>query len=131
MTDKLKTNARELRRNQTDCERVLWSKLRNRQFLDLKFRRQHKIDYYIVDFICLENKIIIELDGGQHNTPEGISYDQDRTKHLQSKGYKILRFWNNDVLKQTDSVLEKIRMAVEEGNFLNPHPNPLPGRERE
>ena len=115
MKDTLTTHAKELRRNQTDCERVLWNKLRNRQFLNLKFRRQHIIDHYIIDFICLEKKLIIELDGGQHNTPENKAYDEKRSQHLKDKGYRVLRFWNHDVLQQTDSVFERIRMLIEEG----------------
>jgi type I site-specific restriction endonuclease len=113
-------NARELRKNQTDAESLLWQMLRNRQIEDAKFRRQHPIEPYILDFYCHEKKLAIELDGGQHNTNEGKEKDQKRTEFLKSQGIRVLRFWNNDVLQNTESVLEVIY------NQLLPHPNPLP-----
>ncbi len=118
--DYLIDNARKLRKNQTDAEALLWQLLRNRQIQNAKFRRQHPINPYILDFYCHEKKLAIELDGGQHNTDEGKVVDQRRTDFLNSKGIRVLRFWNNEVLQKTESVLELIY------NALLPHPNPLP-----
>ncbi len=99
---------RELRRKQTDAERKLWARLRGLRVIGLRFRRQHAIGNYIVDFICLEKKLILEIDGGQHNEQHTIQKDDARTKWLESEGYHVLRFWNNDVVLNTDGVLEKI-----------------------
>jgi 16S rRNA processing protein RimM len=96
--------AREFRRNQTDAEKRLWSRLRNNSLGGFKFRRQHPIPPYIADFFCEQLGVIIELDGGQH-TPE---VDAKRSVYLESKGYRILRFWNNEVLSNTNGVLETI-----------------------
>lgn len=104
MTDKTIKNARNLRRDQTDAEQKLWSKLRNRQFFDLKFRRQHPYPPYILDFYCDDLKLVIELDGGQHSQEK----DQKRTEFLVNEGLTVLRYWNNDVLKNIDGVLEDI-----------------------
>ncbi len=104
----MKNFANELRKNQTDAERHLWYYLRSRRFQGYKFRRQYFIESYIVDFICLEKKLVIELDGGQHNLNEVIEYDKKRTDFLISKGFEVLRFWNNEVLNQTNDVLNCI-----------------------
>jgi very-short-patch-repair endonuclease len=101
-----KEYARSLRRHMTDAERLLWKQLRNRQMDGWKFRRQHPLGPFTVDFICLEKKIIVEVDGGQHAIQ--IKEDAERSRFLQEKGYRILRFWNTDVLKGIDSVLEVI-----------------------
>jgi very-short-patch-repair endonuclease len=106
----LTNNARSLRKNQTDVERLLWQKLRNRQLLNVKFRRQFPIEPYIADFVCLELKLIIELDGSQHF--DQIAYDNERTDFLKQRGFKVLRFWNNDVFKNTEGVLESIRLII-------------------
>ena len=98
--------ARELRKGQTDAERRLWWLLRNRQLDGRKFRRQVPIGDYIVDFACIEAKLIIELDGGQHS--ETRSYDEKRTKQLEENGFVVLRFWNNDVLTNSEGVVEEI-----------------------
>ena len=100
---KLIKHAGDLRKNSTDAERKLWYRLRSRNFFNLKFRRQEPIDKYIVDFVCYEKKLIIELDGGQHN--EFMEKDISRTEALQKQGYKIIRFWNNEVLNNIDGVL--------------------------
>ena len=118
--------ARSLRGAQTDAEQALWYRLRNRRLDGWRFRRQHEIDLYIVDFVCAEAALIVELDGGQHG--EQLIYDETRTRKLQEMGYRVLRFWNNDVLKNLDSVLEVI---VEALASPAPHPNPLPKGERE
>ena len=95
----LKINSRELRKNQTDAERLLWHHLRTRRFYNFRFRRQQVIGSYIVDFYCSEAKLIIELDGGQHALEEALLYDQERTAVLNACGCKVIRFWNNDVIK--------------------------------
>lgn len=100
--------ARSLRRSQTEAEKLLWSKLRSRQLNGYKFRRQQPIGQYILDFYCEEKKLAIELDGGQHNTPNEQKSDQIRTEILKNEGYTILRFWNNDVLSKLEDVLEVI-----------------------
>lgn len=94
----------------TDAERVLWQSLRNHQLAGFKFRRQKPIGSYIVDFVCIEKKIIIEVDGGQHALQQ--EYDSERSDYLKRKGYKILRFWNHDVLKEKDAVLDRIHKCL-------------------
>ena len=106
ITDK----ARLLRKNQTDVERLLWKHLRNRQLENQKFRRQLPIEPYLVDFACIELKLIIELDGGQH--ADQIDYDEQRSLFLEQRGFKVLRFWNNEVIENLTGVLEAIRLAV-------------------
>lgn len=102
----MKKFARELRKTPTDAEIYLWRLLRNRKFYAFKFRRQHPIGGYIADFICHEKKLIIELDGNQHK--ENSYYDHERIIYLERLGYKILRFWNDVLFKETASVLEVI-----------------------
>ena len=104
--------ARKLRKNQTDAEQLLWSKLRSKQVAGQKFRRQHPIGKYIVDFVCLEKKIIVKLDGSEHS--DSIHYDEDRTSFLQAEGYEVLRFWNNEVFEETDAVIQVIYNKVME-----------------
>jgi very-short-patch-repair endonuclease len=108
---KTRTYAIELRREPTPVERKLWSKIRNDQ-LGVSFRRQHAIGNYIPDFVCIEKKLIIELDGSQHLEQE--EYDQERTKYLESLGYKVIRFWNNDVTNNIDGVILAITHAMED-----------------
>jgi very-short-patch-repair endonuclease len=122
----MKQKARNLRKNMTDAERLLWQRLRNRQIQNSKFRRQYVIHPYIVDFVCLEHSLVLEIDGGQH--AEQIEYDTRRTEYLRSKGYNVLRFWNNEVLQETDAVLNQIYEAL--SNNPSPQPSPLAG-ERE
>ena len=98
--------ARKLRKNSTIQERILWKILRNRQFKNLKFRRQFSIGEYIVDFVCEEKRIVIELDGGQHNETENIIKDIERTRFIESEGYKVIRFWNNDILNNLEGVFK-------------------------
>jgi adenine-specific DNA-methyltransferase len=102
--------ARLLRKNPTDAERLLWSKLRRRQLGAFKFRRQRPIGPYVCDFVCIEARVIIELDGSQHI--EEAEYDARRDAILRSNGYRVLRFWNSDVLHQTESVLDTIFEAM-------------------
>lgn len=96
-----------LRKKPTDAEKLLWHYLRLKQMEGLKFRRQQPIDNYIVDFICFEKRIIIEADGGQH--AEQKERDIERDTYLQKQGFKVLRFWNNEVLQNIEGVLETIR----------------------
>jgi len=102
------TNARRLRKAMTDVERKLWTKLRDRQLERVKFRRQHPLGDYVLDFYCEERQLVIEVDGGQH-TPER---DAARTAWLEAHGCRVLRFWNHDVLLRLPDVLEMIRAAV-------------------
>ena len=104
--------ARDLRRQQTDAERLLWSKLRDRQVNGIKFRRQYSIGTFIADFVSLDFRLVIEVDGGQHNEPANIIEDQQRTKFFEGVGYKVLRFWNNDVLQNIDGVIFKIKELI-------------------
>lgn len=118
--------ARGLRHRMTDAERALWRHVRGRRFRNWKFRRQHVIGDFIVDFVCLEARLIVELDGGQH--VDRSLQDAERTRTLECEGFRVLRFWNDDVLIHIDAVLETILANLEQ---LSPHPNPLPGGERE
>jgi very-short-patch-repair endonuclease len=118
--------ARRLRRDQTDAERALWFRLRDRRLKGLKFRRQMPIKSYVVDFCCESARLIIELDGGQH--AERSIEDTRRTADLEAYGYLVLRFWNNDVLSNIEGVLKTI---VTIASHVPPHPNPLPNGERE
>ena len=104
----LKRNARNLRKNMTAQECKLWQLIRNRQFHGLRFLRQYIIGKYIADFVCREKKIIIELDGGQHNEEQNIILDTERTKYLKSKGYLVIRFWNNDIDHNIEDVYQKL-----------------------
>lgn len=108
MGKKLITLARNLRKRQTDAENLLWRHLRYKQLLGLKFRRQQPIGNFIVDFICLDRKLIIELDGDQHGFPKEKNQDQERDRWLQQEGFKILRFWNNEVLQNLEGVMDTI-----------------------
>ena len=103
------TRARNLRKNLTLQEKILWNLLRNRQINNRKFRRQVPIGNYIVDFLCEEKSLIIELDGGQHNQDRNILLDNIRTKFLLENGFKVLRFWNTDIDKNIEGVVEKIQ----------------------
>jgi len=102
--------AKALRKSMTDAERVLWYSLRNRRLGGFKFRRQKPIGAYIVDFVCIEKKLIIEVDGGQHKT--NIEHDKKRSEYLTKNGYKIIRFWNNEVLKEKEAVLHQIMKSL-------------------
>ena len=112
--------ARILRVEMSDAERMLWRHLRNRELTGFKFRRQYPVCRYIVDFICLEAGLVVELDGGQH---AGLAADAARTRSLEDLGYLVLRFWNNEALTQTEAVLAVIFDA---GSARCPHPSPLP-----
>lgn len=117
----MKSLAKALRKESTDAERWLWQRLRNRELLGWKFRRQHPIGCYIVDFVCIEKKIIIELDGSQH--AENQTADSARSEYLKEKGYQVLRFWNNDVLVRGEAVLNAILSYLNE-NAPSTRPSP-------
>ena len=110
--------AKDLRTHMTDAERLLWQHLRAHRLYGQKFRRQQPIGPYIVDFVHLGARLVIEADGGQHN---GDAADQERDGWLKAEGYRVMRFWNNDILQSTDAVLEEIFKAV------SPSPSPLKG----
>ncbi len=103
--------ARALRRNQTDAERRLWARLRNRQLNGWKFRRQVPIDRFIADFFCNDAKLIVELDGGQHSTQ--AAKDQQRSIILESLGFKVVRYWNHSIMTDLENVLEDILAHLE------------------
>jgi very-short-patch-repair endonuclease len=106
------TLPKELRKRQTDAEGWLWHRLRNRQIEGFKFRRQHRIGHYVVDIMCLEKKLIIEIDGGQHNEVLNQARDRMRTNWLEKEGYQLLRFWDNEVLTNIEGVLKLIRQEL-------------------
>jgi very-short-patch-repair endonuclease len=117
--------AKSLRRNQTPQEKALWQELRAHRFSGLKFRRQQPFDHYIVDFVCHEKKLIIELDGSQHANDTEAEYDRQREAYIARSGYRILRFWNQEFERTRVNVLETIYAAL-----TNPSPgaarHPLP-----
>jgi very-short-patch-repair endonuclease len=108
-----KNLGRELRRQGTPSERVLWLKLRNKQLAGVKFRRQQPIGEYIVDFVTFDKKIIIEIDGGQHNDNQNAAQDEIRTARLNSQGFRVIRFWNNEVLDNLEGVLFQIQTILD------------------
>ena len=107
----LTANGRQLQRNMTLAERVIWKHLRGKQLGGCKFRRQQPFGIYVLDFVCLEAKLVIEIDGGQH--AEQAAYDDTRTRYLEAAGFTVLRFWNNEVLQQTEAVLAAILRRLE------------------
>lgn len=111
MNKLLKQRSRDLRKNLTEAEQKLWQKLRNKQIHGHKFRRQFVLGNYIVDFICLDKRLIVEVDGGQHM--DNVDYDSQRDEWLKNQNFKVLRFWNNQVLNEIDSVLEVIVKNLE------------------
>ena len=118
--------ARKLRSTPTDAEMRLWSRLRRQQIDGFRFRRQQPMGRYVVDFFCPETKLIIEVDGGQHVTDSSA-----RTRWLEGRGYRVIRFWNNDVLQNTDGVVARIRDALHAAGTPLPDPPPQGGREYE
>jgi len=102
---------RDLRRAQTDAEMKLWQRLRDRGLAGYKFRRQHKIGAFFADFVCAEAKLIVECDGGQHSDVQ--TYDAARSAALEAAGYRVVRFWNDDILLRTEAVLEEILRALQ------------------
>jgi very-short-patch-repair endonuclease len=117
----MRSLARKLRHQSTDAERMLWKYLRAHRMAGYKFKRQVVIEPYIVDFICLEARLIVEADGGQHL--EQVRYDSKRSAFLESLGYKVIRFWNHEILGDIHTVLEQIHGCLIEA----PSPQPSPG----
>jgi very-short-patch-repair endonuclease len=121
-------HAARLRREMTDAERALWFELRNRRLLGYKFRSQWSLGLHVADFCCLAARLVIEVDGSQHNE----DVDAARTAWLKAKGFRVIRFWNNDVLTNMEGVLRVIAAVLEERGKKeeqqeqDPHPNPLP-----
>jgi len=103
--------SRELRKNQTKFEIILWNYLRNRRLCDLKFRRQEPIGFYIADFVCIEKKVVVELDGVHHFYDEAILYDSERDKFINASGFKVLRFKNSEIIENIEEVLKIISNA--------------------
>ena len=131
LPDALLERVRELRKNATEPEKLLWNLLRNRALHDAKFRRQHPISSYILDFYCPEAKLAIELDGSQHLEENKAKYDKERTKILKEQGIKAIRFWNSDVTNRTEEVLNAIWEELEERlPALTPSPSPSGGGEK-
>jgi len=110
--------SRELRRGQTKAEQLLWRLLRSRQVAGAKFRRQHALGPYILDFLCVERSLVVELDGDSHAQPEQVVWDEQRTRFLEARGLRVLRFSNHEVLCETEAVLQQVYAA------LNPAPSP-------
>ncbi|MFN4367466.1 MAG: endonuclease domain-containing protein [Acinetobacter sp.] len=100
--------AKSMRHTATDAENLMWQLLRAKRFMNLKFRRQHVIAPYILDFYCHEIGLVIELDGSQHGTDDAIEYDVERTKFLEAVGLTVVRYWNHDVLGRTDVVMDDL-----------------------
>jgi very-short-patch-repair endonuclease len=109
----LTSRAQQLRRDSTDAEQRLWSVLRDRQLGGYQFRRQTPIRGYIVDFVCKQRRLVVELDGSQHQ--QRADYDRERTEVLESLGYRVLRFWNNDVLDDLESVVDALLLELRRG----------------
>ncbi len=103
--------ARELRARSTESETLLWQQLRGRRFQGFKFRRQRPLGPYILDFVCLEAGLVIEVDGGQHSDQK--AYDEKRTALIESQGLTVIRFWNHEVMNETPAVLEKIWLTLQ------------------
>jgi very-short-patch-repair endonuclease len=121
---KLTTIAKNLRKRPTNAEKLLWRHLRAKQMEGFKFRRQQPIGNYVVDFVCFDKRIVVEVDGGQH----AIQRDKDieRDSYLIKNGFKVLRFWNNEVLQNIEGVLGEIRKSCLKFPSPNPHPDPPP-----
>lgn len=111
--ERARVRARALRKGQTDAEAVLWSRLRSRQLRGLKFRRQHPLGPYFADFACVECGLVVELDGGQHVEGAALVYDERRAQAMASMGFTTLRFWDNQVLMETEGVLERILQTAQ------------------
>jgi very-short-patch-repair endonuclease len=119
--------ARQLRRDMTEAERKFWWHLRRVPIDHSHFRRQATIGPFFADFACHERRLIIEVDGSQHNDPDNVVRDAERSAYLRSQGYRILRFWNNDVLKNIDNVMKEIFAAAQQSE-ASPPPLPPPHR---
>ncbi len=122
LPEDLKRYAREMRTSATDAEALMWSLVRGRRLRGLKFRRQHAVGRYILDFYCDELRLAIELDGGQHQ--EQVNYDAERTERLEKQGIRFVRFWNNDVMTQTEVVMTDLFNKIQALQRPSPQPSP-------
>jgi very-short-patch-repair endonuclease len=113
-------NARKLRQEQTDAEKTFWNQVKDRRLEGHKFRRQVPIDPYIVDFMCLEKRLVVEIDGGQHD--ENRAKDDHRTRYIEQQGFRVIRFWNNDVLQNMPGVLEIVLASLGRRPAAPPRP---------
>jgi very-short-patch-repair endonuclease len=113
-SDTAQFSAKRLRSEQTDAETILWSYLRGSRLEGYKFKRQHPVGKYVLDFYCSLCRLAIELDGGQHNEEEQRGKDQERTNYFRKLGIKVIRFWNHEVFENIDGVLEEIKMQLSE-----------------
>jgi len=120
-----------LRKNQTPSEVKLWQALRDRGIGNLKFRRQHRIGNYIVDFCCREKKLVIEVDGGHHNDPQFQLMDEQRQKFIERQGFKVVRFWNDDINGNLEGVVEAILQSAGASPRSSISNQPSPSGERE
>jgi len=127
--DLIRRRARDLRNNATDAERRLWRVLRGRQLGGFRFRRQFPIAGFIADFACPEARLIIEVDGEQHF--ENANYDASRSDALAARGYRVVRYWNNDVMSKTEGVLADIQSKLSEQNLTPSQPPPSAARKGE
>jgi len=118
--------ARYLRRQGTDAEKALWYQLRNRRIEGTRFRRQQPIGPYIVDFVSFERRLVVEVDGGQRDEEVIAGRDEERTRWLNGKGYRVVRFWNSDILGNLEGVLESVAEALR-GDSGTPSPSPVKG----
>ena len=121
--ERVRVRARELRQSSPEAERALWQHLRDRRLDGCKFRRQHPVGRYFADFACVEARLVVELDGGQHFEPEAIRADARRTAELNKHGFHVLRFTDREMLAESDAVLTSILSWLVEHH---PHPSPLP-----
>ncbi len=122
---KLRENAKTLRRHQTGAEGVFWYNVRARRLAGSKFRRQYPVGPFIADFVCLEAKLIVELDGGQHAVRQ--DYDRSRDAVLESKGFRVMRVWNNDLLTNRDGVMDTVVRELQSVDTPSPRPSPPMG----
>ena len=111
-----KYHRRDLRKNQTEAERVVWNMVRKQQIDGLKFFRQYSVGTYVLDFYCPKRRIAIEIDGGQHNEQEHKAYDVQRTEYLAQRNIQVIRFWNNEVLKNKEGVWTRIKENITPSN---------------
>ena len=119
---KRKDPARGLRHTQTDAEIKLWSRLRDRRLGGFKFRRQFPLGPFFTDFCCMDKRLVVEVDGSQHSDMK--DEDANRTQYLGQQGFRVQRFWNNDVLANTDAVCEQILEELRKVNTASPRPSP-------
>ena len=103
---------KNLRHKQTEAEKILWQRLKDKHLTGAKFRRQEPIGNFIVDFVSYKNKLVIEVDGNPHREKETKTYDERRTAWLQSEGFRVIRFWNNEILDSIEDVIKKIRVML-------------------